>query len=90
MAFFGLTALGPQNCFSQADRNSRNLHVFDDEDFQKAWAKVVGPAAKFAETRQLGDVMRVLFHGPIPPSDQYQVIIDNPQLEQEPLRRCSR
>ena len=87
MAFFGLTALGPQNCFSQADRNSRNLHVFDDVDFEKAWAKVAGPAAKFAETRQLGDVMRALFRGPIPPSDQYQVIVDNPQHEQEPMQR---
>lgn len=88
MAFFGLTALGPQNCFSQADCNSRNLHVFDDEDFQKAWTKVVGPAAKFAEINQLGDIMRNLFRGPIPPSDQYQVIINNSVTRMDSLRRC--
>lgn len=73
MAFFGLTALGPQNCFSQADLQTRNLHIFDEEDFYKSWYKVAGPGAKFAAVCQLGDIMRVLFRGPIPPADQRQV-----------------
>ena len=73
MAFFGLTALGPQNCFSSAARQTRNLQIFDEVDFENAWNKVVGKASKFAETDQLGEIMRALFHGPIPPSDQYEV-----------------
>ena len=73
MAFFGLTALGPQNCFSSAARQTRNLQIFDDVDFENAWNKIVGKSSKFAETDQLGEIMRALFHGPIPPSDQYEV-----------------
>ena len=73
MAFFGLTALGPQNCFSSAARQTRNLQIFDIEDFKNAWVKVVGKSAKSTEIDQLGNIMRALFHGPIPPSDQYEV-----------------
>jgi hypothetical protein len=76
MAFFGLTALGPQNCFSQADLQARNLHIFDEEDFLKSWHKIAGPDAKFAGVNQLGDIMRVLFRGPIPPADQRQVTLN--------------
>jgi hypothetical protein len=76
MAFFGLTALGPQNCFSQADLQARNFHIFDEEDFLKSWYKIAGPGAKFAGVNQLGDIMRVLFRGPIPPADQRQVTLN--------------
>jgi hypothetical protein len=73
MAFFGLTALGSQNCFSQADRRTRNLHLFDGHDFQKAWTSTIGPDEKVADVSRIGDIMKALFRGPIPPSDQYEV-----------------
>lgn len=74
MAFFGLTALGSQNCFSQADRRTRNLHIFDSHDFQKAWTSTIGPDEKVAKVSCIGAIMKALFRGPIPPSDQYEVI----------------
>lgn len=74
MAFFGLTALGSQNCFSQADRRTRNLHIFDSNDFQKAWISSIGPDERTAEVSRIGEIMKALFRGPIPPSDQYEVI----------------
>ena len=74
MAFFGLTALGSQNCFSQADRRTRNLHIFDSRDFKKAWTSTIGPDERTAEVSRVGEIMKALFRGPIPPSDQYEVI----------------
>ena len=74
MAFFGLTALGSQNCFSQADCRTRNLHIFDIHDFQKAWITAIGPDDKVAEVSRIGDIMKSLFRGPVPPRDQYAVM----------------
>ena len=70
MAFFGLTALGPQNAFASAARSSRNLQIFEDSDFAAAWDKVVGPGRAFAQAKDMGAVLKALFRGPIPPSDQ--------------------
>lgn len=74
MAFFGLTALGSQNCFSQADRRTRNLHIFESRDFRQAWTSSIGPDERTAEVSRIGEIMKALFRGPIPPSDQYEVI----------------
>lgn len=67
-------ALGSQNCFSSAAIQTRNLHLFDEEDFGSAWKKVIGADAKFAQVSQIGNILRVLFRGPIPPADQLKVI----------------
>lgn len=40
MAFFGLTALGPQNTFEDALPSQRMLHLFDENDFKKAFDQV--------------------------------------------------
>jgi hypothetical protein len=69
MAFFGLTALGPQNAFQTASKSFRNLQIFDEKDFTAAWNRVNGKEAKFCQATKLGDVFRVLFRGPVPPND---------------------
>ena len=73
MAFFGLTALGPQNSFQQASNTFRNLQIFDENDFQAAWKRVNGGDA-FCHISKLGDVMRILFRGPVPPNDNDLVV----------------
>jgi hypothetical protein len=69
MAFFGLTALGPQNTFEESSAHHRNLQIFEDQDFQDAWDKVNGRGAKYCEKLKIGAVLRALFHGPVPRND---------------------
>jgi len=73
MAFFGLTALGPQNAFQAASKVFRNLQIFDESDFSAAWRRVNGDDA-FCHVSKLGDVLRVLFRGPVPPNDNDIVV----------------
>ena len=70
MAFFGLTALGPQNAFASAARSSRNIQIFEEENFEAAWDKIIGHRREFAPANEMGNVLKYLFRGPIPPSDQ--------------------
>jgi hypothetical protein len=74
MAFFGLTALGSQNSFVSSSKNFRNLQIFDEKDFEDAWIKVNGKDAKFCQQQKLGDVMRALFHGPVPSNDNDAIV----------------
>lgn len=69
MAFFGLTALGPQNSFEASSRHHRNLQIFEDEDFQMAWEKVNGKRGLFCPVSKLEEVFSALFHGPLPETD---------------------
>lgn len=71
MAFFGLTALGPQNSFAAAARTARNMHVFDETDFQRAWERVNGKDTSHCRLTKISEIMTALFHGPVPPNDQY-------------------
>ena len=74
MAFFGLTALGPQNSFAVAAKSARILQIFEDDDFQQSWEFVNGKEAAHGELKKIGDVMRHLFHGPIPPNDERSIV----------------
>ncbi len=74
MAFFGLTALGPQNTFAAAAKQARYLQIFDDNDFENAWNKINGSGAEHCKVNKIGDIMRCLFKGPIPPTDERQII----------------
>jgi hypothetical protein len=69
MAFFGLTALGPQNTFAASSRHHRNLQIFEDTDFQAAWDKVNGRNALYCKVSKLEKVFTTLFHGPVPETD---------------------
>lgn len=74
MAFFGLTALGPQNTFAAAAKQARYLQIFDDNDFETAWNKINGSGAEHCKVNKIGDIMRCLFKGPIPPTDERHII----------------
>lgn len=75
MAFFGLTALGPQNSFLSASKNFRNLQVFEEDDFVNAWVRVNQSAEnKFCDEEKLGDMMRILFRGPVPENDNACIV----------------
>lgn len=68
MAFFGLTALGPQNTFATAARNYRYIQVFSDEDFEHAWKKV-NKDSTHCHRSKIASIMKVLFHGPTPENE---------------------
>jgi len=40
MAFFNLTALGPQSVYKSLLKNRSLLHIFDEEDIQKAFDQI--------------------------------------------------
>lgn len=70
MAFFGLTALGPQNSFEAVSVAHRTIQIFDDQDFIDAWEKVCGKRLpSFATKADLVKIFKVLYHGPVPRND---------------------
>lgn len=73
MAFFGLTALGPQNAFAAASVHHRTIQIFDDNDFQAAWDRVIGTKISFATKEKIHDVLKQLYRGPIPANDLHAV-----------------
>mmetsp|Transcript_21315 Transcript_21315/g.42882 ORF Transcript_21315/g.42882 Transcript_21315/m.42882 type:complete len:189 (+) Transcript_21315:80-646(+) len=70
MAFFGLTALGPQNSFDACSTNFRYIQVFDEDDFLEAWNKACGTDSLHCHRAKLPAVFKALFHGPIPANEQ--------------------
>ncbi len=84
MAFFGLTALGPQNCFEYASRSATHLFIFEDKDFEASWRKILGKSLS-ATNADLTLVFKTLYHGPVPQTDK-EVIADAFSHLQEPYR----
>jgi hypothetical protein len=74
MAFFGLTALGPQDNFAATSRGFCNIYVFEDADFENAWKRAVGDV-KNTKMGSLPAIFKILFHGPPPANDQEQLDI---------------
>ncbi|KAJ1437632.1 hypothetical protein B484DRAFT_477360 [Ochromonadaceae sp. CCMP2298] len=70
MAFFGLTALGPQNTFETLSTNFRYIQVFDEDDFKEAWIKAIGKDIHHCNSSRLADITRALFQGPVPLNEQ--------------------
>jgi len=70
MAFFGLTALGPQNTFASLSTTFRYIQIFDEADFSAAWKHVNGSGTPNCHISKLTDVFNVLFHGPTPLHDR--------------------
>lgn len=73
MAFFGLTALGPQNSFGSAAKYARHMHIFVDEDFQECWEKIYGKGSLHGLASRIGETMKCLFHGPIGNNDNVHI-----------------
>lgn len=72
MAFFGLTALGPQNSFAAAAKTSGNLHIFEEDDFQRAWERVNGKT-QHCRVDKLPEIATALFRGPVPTNDRQRI-----------------
>jgi hypothetical protein len=70
MAFFGLTALGPQNCFEYISRSSTHIFVFEDKDFEFAWKKVLKSSSVCETEADMNNIFKALYRGPVPDSDQ--------------------
>jgi hypothetical protein len=70
MAFFGLTALGYQNPFAAASITALNIHVFTRKEYESTWKRVLGnrPTCNADELQQ---ILRTLFHGPLPAYDAH-------------------
>lgn len=73
MAFFGLTALGPQNTFAAKEKHFRNLQIFDESDFEMVWNRVNGVGTLHCRFSKIDEMMKILFHGPIPQNDKPHV-----------------
>lgn len=70
MSFFGLTALGPQNCFEYVARSSTHIFIFEDKDFELAWRKILRDSAVCQTDDEMNQIFRVLYKGPVPENDQ--------------------
>jgi hypothetical protein len=73
MAFFGITALGPQNCFANVEKNSRIIQIFEESDFLVSWNKVIGRDIHVCMTHKLEAILRDIFHGSIPVNDRESI-----------------
>jgi len=67
MAFFGLTALGPQNEFKEVSKFLTYLNVFEDSDYERVWRQVVGDE-KHCLTAKIPAMITKLYQGPAPPN----------------------
>ena len=72
MAFFGLTALGPQDTFATCSKAFCCIYIFEDADFERAWKKVAGDA-KYTKMGVLPDIISALFKGPAPQNDHDRI-----------------
>lgn len=70
MAFFGLTALGPQSPFRSGYKHAFNCSLFSSKEFSDAFQKLAASSASAAPSSlPLDEVMKVftaVFHGPAP------------------------
>ncbi|CAM9585052.1 unnamed protein product [Hapterophycus canaliculatus] len=63
MAFFGLTALGPQNCFQVSLLDYSYLDVFTESDMQNAFNIVDQAKRSFLKADQIEAFLTELYHG---------------------------
>lgn len=76
MAFFGLTALGPQNCFEYVARSSTHIFIFEDKDFDMAWKKVLKTKKACETDEEMSKIFQALYRGPVPENDK-QLLAQN-------------
>jgi hypothetical protein len=74
MAFFGLTALGPQNSFQVQSTSFRFIQVFDESDFKHAWVVTNGADALHCHRAKLPQLLKALFHGPVPANEEGPIL----------------
>mmetsp|Transcript_5658 Transcript_5658/g.9608 ORF Transcript_5658/g.9608 Transcript_5658/m.9608 type:complete len:187 (+) Transcript_5658:87-647(+) len=74
MAFFGLTALGPQNSFAAVLKDSILVDIFSDEEFESAFNRVAVNGCLSGEA-ELVEVLEKVYHGEVPAAE-LQMFID--------------
>eukprot|EP00611_Tribonema_gayanum_P015197 TRINITY_DN27019_c0_g1_i1.p1 TRINITY_DN27019_c0_g1~~TRINITY_DN27019_c0_g1_i1.p1 ORF type:complete len:209 (-),score=77.95 TRINITY_DN27019_c0_g1_i1:300-872(-) len=67
MAFFGLTALGPQNTFACSLKGASDLQIFSDEDWRLAFEAVAVEGALRRD--DVTALLEALYRGPAPVDD---------------------
>lgn len=75
MAFFGLTSLGPQNSFEYNSKKRYFIHLFELEDYKKAWNEIVKDQ-NAVDYGTLFMIIRKLFNGPVIPENDNALIVE--------------
>jgi hypothetical protein len=72
MAFFGLSALGPQSSLAtgRKEGDTYTVSLFSLEEFREAFEKTGGSLLPIAK---IPDVLSRIFHGPAPPLEAKRV-----------------
>ncbi len=65
MAFFGLTALGPQNEFKASSKYRTYLNIFTENDYNVVWKRTVGEE-KHCLSNKIPSMFKTLYKGPLP------------------------
>lgn len=73
MAFFGITALGPQNTFATVESGATFLHIFDENDYVAAWNKVNGSNTLVCSASLIEAMLKVIYRGPIAAADRQRL-----------------
>lgn len=73
MAFFGLTALGPQNCFAAGSKHITHLMIFNDKDYEDVWNKITGINNTYTLLNKIPDMLRLMYRGNIPHNDKCKI-----------------
>ncbi|GMH75166.1 hypothetical protein TL16_g06671 [Triparma laevis f. inornata] len=65
MAFFGLTALGAQNPFSAATKESCLIQIFSSDEFKEGF-DAVAKGESYVSPDKIKDILTHVYHGPAP------------------------
>ena len=80
MAFFGLTALGPQNSWAELIRGSFVVEVFSDEEFTAAF-DYMAVDGKLSGEADLTKTLERVYHGDVPDDELASFLAAVPREE---------
>lgn len=75
MAFFGLTALGPQNNFQSNLAATMMLASFTEEEYSAAFSKVDVDKSGNINYSELGKLLEVVYMGPVPQAEVTKAMV---------------
>jgi hypothetical protein len=73
MAFFGLTALGPQDVFTHHSKTFVNIYIFELEDFESSWTTFYQLDSQISKP-DLNKILRKLYRGTVPKNDSNLIL----------------
>ena len=76
MAFFGLSALGPQSALAagRIEGDAYTVSLFTADEFRAAWAREAGSAAAPLPPARVAAVLARVFRGPAPAAEEARVL----------------